>query len=138
MDIKEILVTKEAKVNFLRGLIRLANANGCVDESEFVFYRQTAVALGLDEREIVDLERLGGVDSKICFNFETDKEKMFFLVQAVQLCWVDNDYSMPEREDMRNICQELNISIEALEAVEKWAYEGIEWNRRGKALLELH
>lgn len=138
MDIKEILVTKEARVNFLRGLIRLANVDGHVDESEFIFYRQAASVLGLGEQEILELEKLGGGEDTITFNFETDKEKMFFLIQAVQLCWVNDDYSELERKDMRKICHELNISMETLEEVEKWALEGYEWNKRGETLLELH
>ena len=40
MDIKEILQTKEGRISFLKGLIRLANADGIVDESEFAFYRK--------------------------------------------------------------------------------------------------
>lgn len=137
MDIKEILQTNEARINFLKGLIRLANADGIVDESEFVFYRQAAVALELDEQEILDLENLKGNEHKISINFETNREKMFFLIQAVQLCWVDSNYSEEEQEEIRSICREIGISMEALKEVEMWVQEGIEWNKRSETLLEL-
>ena len=138
MDIKEILQTNEARVNFLKGLIRLANADGVEDENEFVFYRQTAVVLGLGEAEVEDLEKLKTGTNEITVNFETDREKMFFLIQAVQLCWVDNEYSDVERKEIRDMCKEMNISVEALEKVEQWVSEGMEWNKRGETLLELH
>lgn len=93
MDIKEILQTKEGRVSFLKGLIRLANADGIVDESEFAFYRQAAVALELGEEEILALEKVKSEGQEITLAFGTDREKMFFLIQAVQLCWVDNNYS---------------------------------------------
>lgn len=138
MDIKEILQTKEGRVNFLKGLIRLANADGVVDESEFVFYRQAAIALELSEEEILALEKAKSEKHEITLEFKTDREKMFFLIQAVQLCWVDNNYSEAERKELRDICQEIAISEESLKAVEVWAQEGVEWNKRGETLLELH
>lgn len=138
MDIKEILQTKEGCVNFLKGLIRLANADGVVDESEFAFYRQAAIALELGEEEILALEKTKSEEHEITLEFKTDREKMFFLIQAVQLCWVDNNYSEAERKELRNICQEIGISEESLKEVEVWAEEGVEWNKRGETLLELH
>ncbi|MDE6212410.1 MAG: hypothetical protein K2M70_02875 [Lachnospiraceae bacterium] len=138
MEIKEVLQTREARVNFLRGLIRLAQTDGIVDENEFVFYRQVAVVLDLGESEVESLEKLKDETNEITVNFETDREKMFFLIQAVQLCWVDNNYSDMEREELRDMCQEMSISVEALEKVEQWVSEGMEWNKRGEALLELH
>lgn len=138
MEIKEVLQTREARVNFLKGLIRLAQADGIVDENEFVFYRQVAVVLELGEAEVESLEKLKDETNEITFHFETDREKMFFLVQAVQLCWVDNDYSDTERNEIRDMCQEMGISVEALEKVEQWVSEGMEWNKRGETLLELH
>lgn len=138
MDIMEILQTREARINFLKGLIRLAKADGVVDENEFVFYQQAAISLELGEEEISALDKVKSEEHKIAFNFETDREKMFFLIQAVQLCWVDNNYSEAEQKELRTICQEIAISEEALMAVEKWAREGIEWNKRGETLLALH
>lgn len=138
MEITEILQTNEARVNFLKGLIRLAQADGVVDENEFVFYRQVAVVLELGEAEVESLEKLKDGTNEITVNFEADREKMFFLVQAVQLCWVDNNYSDAERKEIQDMCQEMNISGEALEKVEQWVSEGMEWNKRGETLLELH
>lgn len=138
MEITEILQTNEARVNFLKGLIRLAQADGVVDENEFVFYRQVAVVLELGEAEVESLEKLKDGTNEITFHFDTDREKMFFLVQAVQLCWVDNNYSDAERKEIQDMCQEMNISGEALEKVEQWVSEGMEWNKRGETLLELH
>lgn len=138
MDIMEILQTREARINFLKGLIRLAKADGVVDENEFAFYQQAAISLQLGEEEILTLDKIKSEEQKIALNFETDREKMFFLIQAVQLCWMDNNYSEAEQKELRTICQEIAISEEALRAVEAWAQEGVEWNKRGETLLALH
>lgn len=137
MDIKAILKTEKTRVAFLKGLMRLANADGIVDDSEIRFFKQAAVALDLDERYMEEIGSVRGNESKVHLEFDTNEEKMFFLIQAVQLCWVDNDYSDEEKVEIRKICQEINISNDALEAVEKWAEEGMEWNRRGDDLLKL-
>lgn len=137
MNAKEILKTEKSRSNFLKGLMRLANADGIVDDTEIIFYRQIAAVLDLDQRYVEQLENLRGNESKVHLEFDTDEEKMFFLIQAVQLCWVDNDYSDEEKVEIRKICQEINISNDALEAVEEWAKEGMEWNRRGEGLLKL-
>ncbi|MBD5503553.1 MAG: hypothetical protein HDR09_07365 [Lachnospiraceae bacterium] len=138
MDIMEILQTREARINFLKGLIRLAKADGIVDEKEFAFYQQAAISLQLGEEEILTLDKIKSEEHKIALDFETDREKMFFLIQAVQLCWMDNNYSEAEQKELRTICQEIAISEEALKAVEAWAQEGVEWNKRGETLLALH
>lgn len=138
MDIMEILQTREARINFLKGLIRLAKADGIVDEKEFAFYQQAAISLQLGEEEILTLDKIKSEEHKIALDFETDREKMFFLMQAVQLCWMDNNYSEAEQKELRTICQEIAISEEALKAVEAWAQEGVEWNKRGETLLALH
>ena len=62
---------------------------------------------------------------------------MFFIVQAVQLCWIDDDYVEVERIEMRTISNELNISLKSLEKVEAWVEEGMKWNKKGDELLKL-
>ena len=138
MDIREILSTKESKINFLKGLIRLAKVDGVVDDREFVFYKQVATVLELDNEEIDALEQVRNGIADLSIDFESDRQKMFFIVQAVQLCWIDNEYCAAEKQEIRKICREIGISEESLKIVEEWAYEGIEWNKRGEKLLELH
>lgn len=137
MDIKEILTTTEAKYSFIAGLIRLAKVDGIIDDKEFTFFQQAAYGIGLDSDFVQKLSTLKDSDTKIEINFKTDKEKLFFLIQAVQLCLIDGDYSDVEKKEIRNICTEIRISHQALCEIESWAYEGIAWNKRGEALLNL-
>lgn len=137
MKIEEILVTNNAKSNFLKGLIRVAKSDGVVDKDEFAFFQQAAQGLGLEKQDIDNLENCWKADEKIEFMFNTSKEKMFFFIQAIQLCWVDDNYTEVEKQEMRSIANELGISFTALETVEKWAYEGIVWNKKSNDLLEL-
>lgn len=137
MDINEILTTAEAKYSFIAGLIRLAKVDGIIDDKEFTFFQQSAYCIGLDSNVVQKLSTLKDSDVKIEIIFKTNKEKLFFLIQAVQLCLIDGDYSNVEKKELRNICTEIGISHRSLCEIENWAYEGIAWNKRGEELLNL-
>lgn len=138
MDITKILITRDAKINFLKGLIRLAKADGIRDDNEVIFYHQAVNAMGLDAQDCDKIDLLWKKDScKIDISFETNKEKMFFFIQAIQLCWIDGSYTEEEREEIYKIASELQISATAIQKVESWVDEGMAWNKRGNSLLEL-
>lgn len=137
MDIEKILIAKEAKVNFIKGLIRIAKCDGVQADEEVVFFQKAAQALGLEKEDMIELDQCWEKDEKIVVKFETNVEKMFFFIQAIQLCWVDNEYTNAEKQEIQSIANELGISAVALQTVENWAYEGIQWNRRGDDLLKL-
>lgn len=137
MEINEILTTIEAKRNFIEGLIRLAKVDGFIDEKEFAFFQQAAYGLGLNDDIVQEINTLRENDAKIVIKFNSNKEKLFFLIQAVQLCLIDGTYSDVEQKEIRDICKEINISYDSLTEIEKWAYEGIAWNKRGDELLNL-
>lgn len=137
MNAIEILQTEESKLNFLKGLIRLAKVDGVIDSNEIAFYKQAAVGLGMSDNSINEIEYFSKNDENISFSFSSNEEKMFFLIQAVQLCWMDSEYVESEKQEIRIVCKELGISEEALIEVENWVKQGIEWNKSGDRLLYL-
>lgn len=137
MLIEKELATKIAKINFMKGLIRIAKADGSVEENEKIFFEQAAAAIGLEEDTIQEVMMCWSEDGEIEVTFDTSREKMFFFVQAIQLCWIDNEYSNIEREEIRKLSSMWGVSEDAISKVEKWVQEGIEWNTRGDKLLEL-
>lgn len=137
MDVNAILSTNEAKVNFLLGLVRVANSDGIQDLKELQFYQQTASVLGLTTEEIERINKAWNNPSSIEITFETGEQKMFFFVEAIQLCWIDGVYTDPERNEINKLAEELGISSSALNNVEDWVLEGMEWNKRGDSLLSL-
>ena len=137
MRVEDVLTTTESKLNFLKGLIRIAKSDSVLAETELNFYKQAAYSMGLTEGDIEILNECWTSSEKISFQFETSEEKMFFIVQAVQLCWIDDDYVEAERIEMRRISNELNISLKSLEKIEAWVEEGMKWNKKGDELLKL-
>ena len=136
MDMYAILHTKDSKINFLKGLIRIAKCDSVIDDNEQRFYNQAAYTMGLGQEDVQLLEECRNMEGKIDIFFESSKEKMFFLTQAVQLCWIDGEYTDSEKVEIHCLAEEMGISQSALEAVEDWAYEV--WNKKGDELLLLN
>lgn len=131
-NLNEMITTKEEKEMLLSGLVRVMYADGKLSETEKEFLEQ--VSIGLDCNE-TDIDSLKMTNKPITFN--DSKSCMFFVTQAVQLCYADGKYETSEQKEMLAICKEMGISEESLHKVEKWVEEGIEWNNRGMGLLNL-
>ena len=114
MEIKQILITRDARVNFLKGLIRLAKVDGIKDEKEIHFHHQAVYAMELDAQACAEIDAMWEKDDlEMSIFFETNKEKMFFFIQAIQLCWIDGSYTEVERKEIYKIASELQISVAA-------------------------
>ena len=137
MNVQEILTTKEARFNLLAGLIRLAKCDEIVADSEWLFYQHAANSFELEPMHIERLSAFWNSEEFINVKFETRKEKIFFFIQAIQLCWVDKEYADIEKIEIRKLADEMGLELQVIEAVEKWVYEGIVWNLKSKELMEL-
>lgn len=137
MEVFDVLKTPEARLNFLKGLIRIAKVDQKIDDQELLFYQSAAKSFELGEKEINILKNCWEGNDRINVEFKSSKEKMFFFIQAVQLCWIDNNYMDIEKEEVRKMAEELHISQKAIRDVEDWVFEGVAWNRKGDQLLNL-
>ena len=114
-----ILLNDSAKINFIKGLIRVAKADGVVEDEEYVFYMDMAEAFKLDEKAVEELDEYRKSDKKDPVTFETTKEKIYFIVQAINQAWSDNNYTQDEKDELTAIAQEMGISCDVLEKIEK-------------------
>ncbi|MBP2033220.1 tellurite resistance protein [Clostridium algifaecis] len=135
MNIREILKTEESKLNFLGGLIRLAKIDGSVSEDEKIFFSQAAVQLEMKENTISLLENYWSSEDKINVKFETKREGLFFIQQAVQLCAIDGVYNDKEKKEIRLLGKELNLLESSVEKIETWVEDGLKWQALGETLL---
>ena len=137
MKLEEELKTIESKKQFIKGILYISKADGEIDSSEKKFFEQSALALGLNNDDILKLENDFNSVDKITVKFDTSRETMFFLIQAIQLCYIDGKYTDDEKNAIRSIASLNNISEKAIRSVEEWVEEGMKWNIRGDALLTL-
>lgn len=78
MDMYAILHTKDSKINFLKGLIRIAKCDSVIDDNEQRFYNQAAYTMGLGQEDVQLLEECRNMEGKIDIFFESSKEKCSF------------------------------------------------------------
>ena len=138
MDITTILNTYNSKINFMKGIICFAKVDGVVDQKEQQFFINAMNALNIKEHDLQILSsELLSADFDDNINFENKKQSLFFLKEAIQLCYCNDDYSVKEKELMAIFGEKLNISKESLDSIEKWALEGYNWSKKGEELLEM-
>ena len=144
MELVQMYVTEEERVNFLKGMVRMARIDGVVEEEERAFFKNLLIALEISADNSAKLENAldanmesAEVKSFLSVSFTTKKQAIFFLEEAIQLCYIDGIYHDKEKAEIRLLTNELNISTDTLDKVEKWVQEGIAWRAKGESLLSL-
>ena len=133
---ESIFVSTEAKVNYLKSLIRLAKSDGKIQEQEMIYFIQAAQQLEVGSQAEMDVKNAWESDT-IKIEFETMREKMFDLIQLYHISWIDGEIAPEELTEIRNIAKELGIRDENVQKVEDWFLDGIAWTKRGDELIDL-
>ena len=137
----ELYQTQEDKIMFMHGLIRLAKADGIIDETELDYFKQASYNMGIEPDAVEQLYVELTTDNVELdykeMSFDSKKKSLFFLREAIQLCYIDSEYSEEEQLEIRNIANELDISFDAIDKIEAWVLRGFEWQKEGELLLDL-
>lgn len=137
LAIKDVIKTEDSRINYLRGLIRIAECDKDKNSVEEGYIYRIAEILGASYSEIWQAEQYQEKDSQARICFVTKQEKHLFLMQALYMCWLDDDYSDAERKEIMVIGDELGIDPTKIEEIESWVKQGIEWMRAGSELIGL-
>lgn len=135
MDYADILKSKDAKANFIKGLVRMAKADGVIDQLENQYFMSAAYSLGLDQHQISEVEHCINSNDVINVEFASPIEKVLFFRESIQLCAVDNMYDEKERAEVRAIAATMDIPEAVIRTIEDWVTEGMTWKKRGDELL---
>lgn len=136
-EIDDVLRTDQAKVNYLKGLARVALADGSTDLSEAGYFNEIAANIGLAPAAVENVEALWDSYSYVAIHFDTQREKIYFLMQAFFLAWADSDLSDSEIQEIQNMAIELGIDDILFKKIEDWVSEGVKWMNEGSELLEV-
>lgn len=137
MQINEILKTETAKRNFLMGLVFLAKVDGVVDETERTFFLNAASSLQLSSESVNEINSCWDKDNMPEIDFANKEEKLFFILEAVQLCSVDGGYTEKERLFIHELAKKLGLKRDSVEKIEAWVERGIQWQAEGNQLLKM-
>lgn len=137
LRIGDVIKTEDARINYLRGLIRIAECDKSKTSDEEGYIYKIAEIIGSSYSEIWKAQESWGSDLCTEVHFASSQEKTLFLMQALYLCWLDDDYSETERKEIIEIGNELGISPAEIEKIEAWIKQGIEWLGDGAEMLRL-
>lgn len=135
--IRDVVKTEESRINYLKGLIRIAESDNNKTAVEEGYINKIAEIFGATYSEIWKAETQNSDESSKEIYFETKQEKILFLMQALYLCWLDDEYSNLEKSEIITISDELGIEASELVEIESWIKQGIEWMEAGAKLLRL-
>lgn len=135
-NIQEIFDSQNSKINFIRGMILLAKADGEAVESEINYYMYAAQGIGIDEANLTKIKDAidHNIDSKEII-FENKKQSLIFIQEALQLSYIDNRYDKNERKIIHAIAKINKISVGAVKQIEDWVLDGMLWKKAGEELL---
>lgn len=133
LEIRDVIKTEESRINYLRGLIRIAESDKNKTSAEEGYIYKMAEIVGASYTEIWQAEN----EYPRSIQFVTKQEKTLFLMQALYMCWLDNDYSDAERKEIIAIGNELGVDPSEIDEIESWIKRGIDWLRTGVSLLGL-
>ena len=135
--IRDVIKTEESRINYLKGLIRIAESDNNKTYVEEEYINKIAEIFGATYSDIwkAEVQKTNEASKEIKFN--TRQEKIIFLMQALYLCWLDDEYSDLERDEVAKIGDELGLEASELMEIESWVKQGIEWMLAGAKLLRL-
>lgn len=144
MEIDVIYSQQDDKFMFLKGLLKLAKVDGNISSEEMGFLSDISVGFGLSEENIEKLKQascydLDSDEGKKFFklSFSNKAQSIFFIKEAIQLCYIDGKYDDCEKNAIKDIAREIGLSDSTLNKVDEWVCEGIEWKERGDKLIYL-
>ena len=128
--------TQKAKINYLKGLIRVAKCDQVIDDTEKGYISLAAKGMMLSDDERYQIDLLWESDNTIDVEFDSKYDSAFFLQEAVQVAMVDGFYDPVEQIELRKLANELGIDHKDLSRIESWVQEGIEWRSKGEKIID--
>ena len=104
-----------------------------MEESQY--FIGAANSMGLSEQQIEEIKGYINSQKELPISFQSMAEKVLFFREAIQLCAIDIMYTREEKEEIRKIAEELNVSIDLIKEIEKWVEQGMAWKRQGDELV---
>lgn len=130
----------EEKVPYLKTIFYVAMADDRVDASEMSYFDQLAGIYGLSEQELAEIKdsvssRTESIE-KITSGLTERETKLTLLYELLALCYVDNNYSLVEKQGMKQICTLLSIEQEKLTELEGLMQENLHLQGKINKALE--
>ena len=133
MDMKE-------KLSYVKALVYIALADDNIEKGEEQYLDQIGKLYGLSDDDLDEMKK-DIVDKKesiegILANLHERSTKLTLLYDLLALCYADDNYSIVEKQSMRNICEIMGIECEKLTELETVMEEQVALQKKINVILE--
>jgi uncharacterized tellurite resistance protein B-like protein len=128
----------EEKTAFLKAFVRLAKADGALDEEELNFIRGVASLYGLDESHKDEI-LAADTDEHIIEAVKGIKNRRAALELIKEMCMLahaDDVLSDDETLFIGKVGQAMGVDLDKIEQISKWVIDRIIWLEEGKIIFE--
>lgn len=138
LTLSDVYSDEDSRLSFLLGCVCLAQADGDIADTEKAFFINAAAGMEISSKCQEEVaEWLENDQDAERVKFDTKREALFFIREALQLCYMDGHFSGEERELLMQMCSRFGVSRASFEYIEDWVKEGINWRQDGERLLDL-
>lgn len=124
-------LTKEQRSALMELMIHLAKADGKVDDIETKVLEQYAHLSGVEACSLKNEHEL----KDLVAPFTTPDARVAVLMELIRLSHYNNYFSDEEQSAIVDVAAMMGLPMDLLAQIEDWVMEGIEWERKGEALV---
>ena len=131
-------LTKDQKIAFIQAFVRLAHADGNVDEAERKYIRGLAGAYGLtedDKDEILSIKDDASVIEAVK-KITSKRAALELIKEMCVLAHADETLTDDETLFIGKVGQAMGVSLDKIEQISSWVIDRIIWLQEGKLIFE--
>lgn len=131
-------MSEDDRVTFLKVLVRLAKADGSVDEGEKAFIVELGKAFGIPQSRVEEI-RLVASDDDIVEEAKKIKNRRVAMELVKEMCMLANsDGDLSDRETLLigRVGKAMGLELEKIEQIGQWVIDRIVWIEEGKIIFE--
>ena len=131
-------MSEEDRVTFIKVMLRLARADGTVDEGEKKFIIELAKAFGVPAARAAEIKLMKS-DDEIVEESKKIKNRRVAMELIKEMCMLANsDGDLSDRETLLigRVGQAMGLELEKIEQISQWVIDRIVWLEEGKVIFE--
>lgn len=131
------MMSDEDKLIFVKTLVRLADADGNIDEGEKEFITKLFKVFGLSETLADEIKATTDEEViKLTANISSRQVAMELIKEMCMLANSDGDLSDREIVFIGKVGLAMNLELEKVEQISQWVIDRIVWLEKGKIIFE--
>jgi len=119
---KKLVIPQQEEIPYLKTLLFIASADETLTDEELAFFSDEGENVGLSSEEIetaINWIKLKKEPlESIVKGIQSEETKTVLITRLLELCYLDGDYSLPEKSGMADLCILLDFDLKKLRKLE--------------------